>query len=88
MQRIRDMKNLGIKSEEMLSHIGITTPVQLQKMDPFEVYASLKRTVPGISLVALCALIGAIDSQHWLEVKRDRRTEILLRLDDMGIAPK
>ncbi len=33
-------------------------------------------------------LIGAIDGQHWQDVKRDRRTEILVRLDDMGIAPK
>jgi DNA transformation protein len=88
VQRIRDMKNLGIKTEEMLARVGITTPHQLQKADPFEVYASLKRSAPGTSLVALYALIGPIDGLHWLDVKRDRRTEILVRLDDMGIAPK
>ena len=88
IQRLSDMKNLGIKTEEMLARIGITTPDQLRKADLFEVYASLKRTVPGTSMVVLYALIGAIDGQHWLEVKRDRRTGILVRLDDMGIAPK
>jgi DNA transformation protein len=36
----------------------------------------------------LYALIGAIDDLHWLDIKRDRRTEILVRLDDMGLAPK
>lgn len=82
------MKNLGPKSEEMLSHVGITTPSQLRNADPFELYARLKTSVPGTSLVALYALIGAINDQHWLQVKRDRRTEILIRLDDMGMAPK
>jgi DNA transformation protein and related proteins len=72
----------------MLSHVGITTPTQLLQSDPFEVYARLKRQVPGTSLVALYALIGAIEGQHWLDVKRERSTEILIRLDDMGIAPR
>jgi DNA transformation protein len=88
VHRLRDLQNLGIKTEEMLARVGITTPDQLRKADPFDVYAQLKKSAPGTSLVALYALIGAIDGQHWLEVKRDRRTEILLRLDDMGIAPK
>ena len=87
-QRLRDMKNLGPKTEGMLARIGITTQEQLLQADPFEVYARLKKDVPGTSLVALYALIGAIDGQHWQEVKRDRRTEILVRLDDMGIAPR
>lgn len=88
VQRLRDMKNLGFKTEEMLSRIGITTPDQLRKADPFEVYSRLRESVPGTSLVALYALIGAVEDQHWLNVKRDRRMEILVRLDDMGIAPK
>jgi DNA transformation protein len=36
----------------------------------------------------LYALIGAIEGRHWQEVKRERRTEILLRLDEMGLAPE
>ena len=51
-------------------------------------YAELKVKVPGTSLNFLYALIGAIDDVHWQEVKRTRRTEILLRLDEMGIAPR
>lgn len=87
-QRLRDLKNLGLKTEGMLALVGITTPDQLLNADPFEVYARLKKTVPGTSLVALYALIGAIEGKHWQDVKRDRRTEILVRLDDMGIAPR
>lgn len=87
-QRLRDMKNLGPKTEGMLARIGITTQEQLLQADPFEVYARLKKDVPGTSLVALYALIGAIDGKHWQDVKRDRRTEILVRLDDLGLAPR
>ena len=82
------MKNLGPKTEGMLARIGITTQEQLLQADPFEVYARLKKEVPGTSLVALYALIGAIDGKHWQDVKRDRRTEILVRLDDLGLAPR
>ena len=88
IQRLRDVKNLGMKTEEMLARVGITSPEQLYKADPFEIYARLKKSAPRTSLVALYALIGAIDGQHWLEVKRDRRMEILIRLDDMDIAPQ
>jgi hypothetical protein len=63
VQRIRDMKNLGIKTEEMLARVGITTPHQLQKADPFEVYASLKRSAPGTSLVVE---LTRFDGQFWL----------------------
>jgi DNA transformation protein len=87
-KRLQDMVNIGAKFEQALMQVGIDSPHQLQNADPFEVYARLKRSVPGSSLVALYALIGAVENRHWLEVKRDRRTEILLRLDDMGIAPK
>ena len=68
--------------------IGIESIEQLRARDPFEVYAELKVKVPGTSLNFLYALIGAIDDVHWQEVKRTRRTEILLRLDEMGIAPR
>jgi DNA transformation protein len=87
-KRLQDMKNVGAKFGLALARVGIESPQQLQAADPFDVYARLKRDVPGTSLVALYALIGAMEDQHWLEVKRERRTEILLRLDDMGIAPK
>jgi DNA transformation protein len=87
-RRLRDLRNLGVKTEQALAHLGIHTPSQLLDSDPYVVYAQLKQQVPGTSLVALYALIGAIDDLHWLDIKRDRRTEILVRLDDMGLAPK
>lgn len=85
--RIRDLKGLGPKTEQMLAVIGIATAEQLLAGDPFMMYAQLRQKVPGTSLNALYALIGAIENVSWQEIKRQRRTEIILRLEDMGIAP-
>ncbi len=84
---IRDLKGMGPKTEQMLAVIGIVSAEQLLAGDPFAMYAQLRRTVPGISLNALYTLIGAIENVSWQEIKRQRRTEIILRLEDMGIAP-
>lgn len=86
--RLSELKNLGPKSEEWLPKVGIYTAEQLRASDPYEVYAKLKETVPGTSLNALYALMGAAEDRHWLEIKQERRTEILLRLDAMGLAPR
>lgn len=80
--------NLGSKSQTWLRQVGITTPAQLRAVDAFTLYARLKTEVPGVSLNLLYALIGAQEGLHWQVVKRERRSDILLRLDDMGIAPR
>jgi len=88
MPQLASLPDFGPKSTLALAKIGITTVDQLRALDPFEVYAQLKLQVPGTSLNFLYALIGAQEHIDWREVAQTRRTEILLRLDDMGIAPK
>ncbi len=83
--RLRDMRNLGPKSEEWLPLVGIHDAEQLRAADPYEVYARLKATVPGINLNALYAIMGAVENRHWREIKQERRLEILLRLDRAGL---
>lgn len=85
--RLRDMKGLGPQTEVWLALVGIDSPDALRAADPFDVYARLRRQVPGFGLNGLYALIGAVEDRSWLEVKRERRTEILLRLEEMGLAP-
>ena len=82
------LKGLGPKSSAALRTIGIETIEQLKARDPFDVYAQLKSKIPGTSLNFLYALIGAVEDVHWQEIKKTRRTAILLRLEEMGIAPK
>jgi DNA transformation protein and related proteins len=85
---VERLRGLGPKSSAALRAIGIDSADELRARDPFEVYAELKAKVPGTSLNFLYGLIGAVEDVSWQEVKRTRRTAILLRLEEMGLAPK
>lgn len=86
-RRIRELQGLGAKSEEIIRLVGITTVDQFMSSDPFEIYRELKVLGSGISLNLLYAMIGAQEEINWQKVVAERKTEILMRLDDMGIAP-
>ncbi len=86
--RLRDLKGFGPKSEEILASVDINSVDEFMQTDPYELYALLKEKMKGIGLNSIYAIIGAQEDIPWLEVARTRKMEILLRLDDMGIAPK
>ncbi|TVZ41799.1 DNA transformation protein [Alteromonadaceae bacterium 2753L.S.0a.02] len=87
-KRLSDLKGLGERSEEVLAMVGIHTVEEFLAADPFEIYKDLKATVPGTSINALYAMIGAQEDRHWQAVKNELKTTIILRLEEMGIAPK
>ncbi|MCX7208592.1 MAG: TfoX/Sxy family DNA transformation protein [Proteobacteria bacterium] len=88
METVDQLKGLGPKSRYILAKIGIDTAEQLRAADAFDVYARLHQVMPNVSLNMLYALIGAQEELPWQQIKNERKTEILLRLDDMGLAPK
>lgn len=45
-------------------------------------------SMKGMGLNSIYAIIGARENVSWLEVAKIRKTEILMRLDDLGLAPK
>lgn len=77
---------IGPKSLAILKTVGVRTIEQLQAADAFELYARLKPVTPGLSINFLYGLLAAQEGVHWLQVQRLRRTEILLRLDELGLA--
>jgi hypothetical protein len=86
--RIRDLRNLGVKSEQVLGALGIYTADALRKQGAVRVYAELKRSGAAPSLNLLWALAGALDpwpeGTHWREIARgDTRTSLLLAVEDM-----
>ena len=81
------LPGLGPRSEEMLAAIGIKTVDEFMATDPYEMYGKLRSTA-GMGLNGLYAIIGAQENRPWLEVAQTRKTEILMRLDDLGMAPK
>ncbi|GAB3484684.1 TfoX/Sxy family DNA transformation protein [Marinomonas epiphytica] len=86
--RLRDLKGFGPKSEEILAQVDIHSVEEFMASDPYRLYQELKNKVKGTGLNSIYAIIGAQEGAHWQEIARTRKTEILLRLDDMGLAPK
>ena len=86
--RLRDLKGFCPKSEQILAEVGIHSVEEFMVTDPYDLYKELKKKVIGTGLNSIYAIIGAQEGLHWQEVSRTRKTEILIRLDDMGLAPK
>ena len=87
MGRIRDLPGLGQKSEDMLAQAGFYDVDEFLKTDPFIIYSRLKQSLPSVSLNFLYAIIGAQEGIPWQTIAKERKTEILMRLDDLGLAP-
>ena len=86
--RIRDLRNLGMKSERMLAEIGVRTADELRRRGAVRAYAELKRVGAASSLNVLWALAGALEpwpeGRHWREIARgDARLSLLLALEDL-----
>ena len=86
--KLSQLKGLGPKSEQALITIGITSAEELLQKNAYEVYAQLKAQEPATSLNMLYALLGAQQNLHWQEIRRLNKEQILMTLDDMGIAPE
>ena len=86
-KRLRDLNGFGPKSEEIFAKVDIHTVEEFMAYDPYELYALLK-PMKGIGLNSIYAIIGALENRSWLEVSQTQKMEILMRLDDMGLAPK
>lgn len=86
--RIRDLRNLGVKTEDMLKQLGILTCEQLRRRGAVQTYVDLKRAGITSSLNALWALAGALDpwpeGTNWREIARgDARLSLLLAVEDL-----
>ncbi len=84
-RRIRDLTGFGLRSEEILAAVGIVTVEGFLAADPYELYAEL-RSVAGVGLNMMYAIIGARENVPWVDVASGRKTEILMHLDDLGLA--
>jgi DNA transformation protein len=86
-KRLRDLNGFGPRSEEILAEVNINSVEEFMAIDPYELYAKIK-PMKGMGMNSIYAIIGARENLPWLEVANTRKTEILMRLDDMGLAPK
>ncbi|WP_261841456.1 TfoX/Sxy family protein [Aliamphritea ceti] len=86
-KRLRDLNGFGPRSEEILAEVDIHSVEEFMATDPYELYAKIK-PMKGMGMNSIYAIIGARENLHWLDVAKTRKTEILMQLDDLGLAPK
>lgn len=84
---LQDLNGFGPRSEEILAEVGIHSIEDFMAIDPYDLYAKIQ-PMKGMGLNSIYAIIGARENLSWLEVANTRKTEILMRLDDIGLAPK
>ncbi|GGS68427.1 hypothetical protein GCM10010156_29130 [Planobispora rosea] len=79
--RIRDLRNLGPTSEELLGRVGVHDVDRLAELGAVEVYRRLQdAAVPGLSLNALWAMEGALADVDWRLIPAERKEELLAEL--------
>lgn len=88
--RLRDLRNLGVRSEQLLAGIGIRTAEDLRRRGAVQSYVDLKRTRGQVSLNLLWALAGALEpwpeGTHWREIARgEARLSLLLAVEDLEL---
>ena len=86
-KKLRDLNGFGPRSEEILAEVGIHSVNDFMAIDPYDLYTKIK-PMKGMGLNSIYAIIGARENLSWLEVAKTRKEEILMRLDDLGLAPK
>ena len=86
-KKLRNLNGFGPRSEEILAEVDIHSVEDFMAIDPYVLYAKIK-PMKGMGLNSIYAIIGARENISWLEVANTRKTEILIRLDDLRLAPK
>jgi predicted flap endonuclease-1-like 5' DNA nuclease len=79
---IAALANLGPASAQMLAEAGIATQARLRQLGAVAAYVQVKRRHPGASLNLLYALAGALDAIDWRTIRRQRRLELLIAVED------
>jgi DNA transformation protein len=84
--RIRDLRNLGPRSETLLERIGVRSVEALRRRGAVEAYLALRRVGATRSLNMLWAMAGALDpwpeGRDWRDVAAgDQRLALLLAVD-------
>lgn len=85
--RIRDLRNLGVRSEQKLAQIGIHSADELRTCGAVMAFVAMKRAGVTRSLNSLWALAGALEpwpeGTAWREIARgDARLSLLLAVEE------
>jgi DNA transformation protein and related proteins len=82
---LSELRGLGPVSVGWLTQAGIRSTRQLRQADLYALYARIKSQQSKVSINLLYALMGAVEDQDWRKIAKERRSEVLMRLDDMKL---
>ena len=74
---LRQLKNLGAASVNILHAVGINSHDDLQQVGPVEAYKRIKSRDIHVSKVMLYALQGALLNVHWNDLEPSLKTQLL-----------
>jgi len=78
---IESLLNLGPKSAEWLTAVGIRSRDDLEKLGVVEAYWRVKQAGYDASLNLLYALAGAVSNTHWNKLSHDEKHRLMIELD-------
>jgi len=82
LSKLRDLKGLGPKSEMLLIEVGINTEEELRELGPIRAFIRLKKESSiKPSLNFLYAMVGALEDEHWLNVARHDKGQLLMEIE-------
>ncbi len=82
MGELSKLKGLGPKSEQQLNAIGISTKAQLAALGPIAAFIKLKKESNSQpSLNFLYAMVGALQDEHWTQIARKEKLQLIMALE-------
>lgn len=83
MKTLKDLQGLGPKSESMLKDAGIDSIETLLSLGAIRAFIQVSKTSKNKpSLNLLYALAGALEDKHWLTIAKQRKSQLIMQLDD------
>jgi DNA transformation protein len=82
LSKLRDLKGLGPKSEMLLIQVGISTEEELREIGAIRAFIRLKKecsTKPSLNF--LYALVGALEGEHWLNIAKHEKGQLIMELE-------
>ncbi len=80
-QRLKDLPNLGLSTERLLSKVGITNRELLMQIGAVNAYLKIKNVCCNVSIELLFSLAGAIEGCHVAVLSKTYRQRLLEQLD-------
>ena len=85
MKKIRDLRGLGVKSEETLAKVNISSVDSLREVGAVAAFYRLKVAGFRPSLNFLYAMMGGLTDRSWLEVAHTEREQLLAELESIEL---